>query len=210
MWPSEKLASILYNWANAVLIVGLVVGAISTVLITWMGNVKEAYLRRDLAALEIGVANARKAQAEAERALLELQERIRPRNLSEKQATDFVEALRELPGGTVDLGFSGSGGDESFNFAKTFVPLFKQAGWRIRNEASLAGHFDIQVIGVGILVSVPAGPDPTKPPSGNIRLTPVLTRLQTAFRAAGIEPDFISWFPGKDAPEVVIGSKPNP
>jgi hypothetical protein len=49
MWPSESWASTLYNAANIGLIAGLVVGAISTIMLVWMGNVKETYLRTSLA-----------------------------------------------------------------------------------------------------------------------------------------------------------------
>ena len=179
---------------------------------------------KDLPALQKAASDAKAAQqqietelakqqaraATAERSLLELQERIKPRNLTDEQADAFTEALEVFPRGIIDFGYTSAGGDETFNFARQFLPLFKRAGWTVRNEASIANHFDIQVIGVGILISVPAGPDPTKPPSGSIELTPTLRTLQAAFRAVGIEIQFISWFPGKDVPEVVIGSKLQP
>ncbi len=49
MWPSEPLASRIYDWANWGLIAGLVIGVTSTILVVWMGNVKEAYLRKQVA-----------------------------------------------------------------------------------------------------------------------------------------------------------------
>lgn len=49
MWPSEATAALIYDIANIVLIVGLVIGAVATVLIVWMGNVKEGYLKREVA-----------------------------------------------------------------------------------------------------------------------------------------------------------------
>jgi hypothetical protein len=49
MWPPEDWASRLYNWANLGLIVSLIAGVISTVLLVWMGNVKETYLKIQLA-----------------------------------------------------------------------------------------------------------------------------------------------------------------
>lgn len=148
--------------------------------------------------------------AEAQRSLLELRERIKPRRLNDKDAAAFVAALKTLPSGTIDFGYTSAGGDETFNFAKQFLSLFQQAGWTVQNNASIAQHLDVQVIGVGILVSVPAGPDPKLPPSGYLALTPTLKTLQNAFQSVGIKVQFISWFPGKNAPEVVIGSKPDP
>jgi len=50
MWPSEYSASKLYELANLGLIVGLIIGVLSTVLIVWMGNIKESYLKISLAA----------------------------------------------------------------------------------------------------------------------------------------------------------------
>jgi len=49
IWPSFEIASCLYDWANIGLICALVAGVISTILVVWMGNVKETYLRRDIA-----------------------------------------------------------------------------------------------------------------------------------------------------------------
>jgi hypothetical protein len=43
MWPSEEWASRLFDWANIGIICSLAVGVVSTVLLVWMGNVKEAY-----------------------------------------------------------------------------------------------------------------------------------------------------------------------
>jgi hypothetical protein len=146
----------------------------------------------------------------AEKDLLDLQERIKWRKLTDQQCIDFVKALKIFPHGVVDFGYTFAGGDETFDFAKQFLPLFNQAGWLVRNEASIGSHFDIRVIGVGVVTSVPEGKNPAVPPSGYIKLTPTLTALQTAFRSVGIEVQFISWFPGKTAPEVVIGSKPEP
>ena len=66
MWPSLETASWLYDWSNIFLIGALVIGAVSTVLVVWMGNVKEEYLRRDLgqASNAAAVANAQAARVE--------------------------------------------------------------------------------------------------------------------------------------------------
>lgn len=47
MWPSLSTASRIADIANVGLIVSLIIGLISTVLIAWMSNVKEAYWERD-------------------------------------------------------------------------------------------------------------------------------------------------------------------
>jgi hypothetical protein len=140
--------------------------------------------------------------------ILKLQE---PRRFTAKQSADFVGALRTLPNGAINLGYTSGGGDEAFKLAQQLLPLFKEAEWTVRNEASITNHLEIQVTGVGILTRGPAGPDPAKPPSGYIALTPTLTALRAAFAAVGIDVQFINWQSGKDdTPEVVLGSKPQP
>ena len=175
---------------------------------TAQGDAARALIEQQHVQIELAI--QQKNAADAQRSLLELRERIKPRRLNDKDAAAFVAALKTFPRGTIDFGYTSAGGDESFNFAKQFLPLFEQAGWKVRNNSSIANHLDIQVIGVGILTSVPPGSDPKLPPSGLITLTPTLKILQDAFHTVGIKVQFISWFPGKDAPEVVIGSKPEP
>lgn len=178
-------------------------------------DARVAGLEHDAADAKAEMAKQQARAATAELNLLELQERIKPRMLTGKQAADFVAALKALPGGTINFGYTSGGGDESFNFAKQFLPLFKAANWRVRNEASIANHLEIQVIGVGVLNRGAPVPNPTLPPSGLnlppsgfIALTPTLAAIQSAFRAVRIEVQFIN-FP-VDIPEVVIGSKPQP
>lgn len=48
MWPLQNVAVLLFNWANIGLIISAVVLVVSTILVVWMGNVKEEYLHRDL------------------------------------------------------------------------------------------------------------------------------------------------------------------
>ncbi len=176
-------------------------------------DARVAGLEHDTADAKKEMAKQQERAATAELKLLELQERIRPRKLTTKQEADFVTALRALPGGTIDFGYTSGGGDESFNFAKQFLPLFKSASWNVQNEASIANHLDIQVIGVGVLNRGAAAPNPNLPvsgvnvpPPGFITLTPTLAAIQSAFRAVGIEVQFINY--PVDRPEVVIGSKP--
>ena len=167
-------------------------------------------LEKDVAGAKAEMSKQQARAAIAEKDLLDLKDRIKPRKLTDQQCIDFVKTLKTFPNGVVDFGYTSAGGDETFNFTKQFLPLFKEAGWTVRNEASIANHLDIQVIGVGVVTSVSASPNPVMPPSGHISLTPTLTALQAAFRSVGVEVQFISWFSGKTAPEVVIGSKPEP
>ena len=69
MWPSLKAAVWLYDLANIGLIIGLVVGVVSTVLLVWMGNVKEEYLNRELAVSRERTATLEKQSGESQTAI---------------------------------------------------------------------------------------------------------------------------------------------
>jgi hypothetical protein len=110
MWPSEELASRLYNLANVGLIVGLVLGVASTVLLVWMGNVKESYLRKSLvkiesanlhlkAELEHAIAESRSRQTELEieqRKTAEAQQAAAEAQLKLRQAIEMVSTPRRI------------------------------------------------------------------------------------------------------------------
>jgi hypothetical protein len=80
VWPSEATASFIYDIANIAFVASLTVGVIATILVIWMGNVKESYLRQSLATVnkQAAAANERAAQLtlEAEAAKRE-QERLK-------------------------------------------------------------------------------------------------------------------------------------
>lgn len=69
MWPSAETASWLYSLANIGLIIGLVVGVVSTILLVWMGNVKEEYLNRALADSRERTASLEKQSGESKTAI---------------------------------------------------------------------------------------------------------------------------------------------
>jgi hypothetical protein len=69
MWPSPEVAAWLYDWANIGLIIGLVLGAVSTVLIVWMGNVKEEYLNLELSRSRERTASLEKQSDESRTAI---------------------------------------------------------------------------------------------------------------------------------------------
>ena len=175
-------------------------------------DARVAGLETDVANAETEMAKQQTRAAIAEKSLLQLQERVKPRRLTDKEALAFVESLRAVPAGTIDFGYTSGGGDEGFNFAKQLLALFKEAGWTVRNENSITNHLEIQVIGIGILTRGPASLDPSKPPPPSfVMLTPTLATLQSAFKVVGLESKFINWHPGEgDIPEVVVGSKPEP
>ena len=125
MWPSYETASSIYDKANIALLVGLAIGVIATILVIWMGNVKEEYLKRDVGATnaiaekaraDAAIANAQAADAnertantekhnlelqttlERERsARLKLEAQIAPRSLATAQREALDKALSSAP-----------------------------------------------------------------------------------------------------------------
>jgi hypothetical protein len=160
--------------------------------------------------VETDLAKQQERPAVAERSLLELQERIKPRRLTDKEAAALVALIRSFPPETIDFGYTAASGDEGFNFAKQLMSLFKEGGWTVHNEDSITNHLEIQVIGVGILVRGSPVIAPAKaPPSGLISETLTMKYLTAAFASLTMEAGFINWHPDEgDIPEVVIGSKP--
>jgi multidrug efflux pump subunit AcrA (membrane-fusion protein) len=65
MWPSVEAASWIYDIANTGLIIGLVLGVVCTVLVIWMGNIKEEHLNRALADSRLRTASLEKQSAES-------------------------------------------------------------------------------------------------------------------------------------------------
>ena len=98
MWPSEDWASKLYDLANWGLIVGLIVGVVSTVVLVWMGNVKEEYLKRDLAATHERAARAEERAAKAERELLEERQHTANRDITPEDQRAISRELKVFAG----------------------------------------------------------------------------------------------------------------
>lgn len=94
---SLPTASLLYNLANLALIVSLVAGVIATVVLVWMGNIKEEYSDHEIAALSKGTAEANARAAEANAKALEahvaLEKLKAPRLIPPDKADQVISAL---------------------------------------------------------------------------------------------------------------------
>jgi hypothetical protein len=101
MWPSPEGAARLYDVANFVLILSLVFGVIATVVIVWMGNAKEEYLQRDLAA---AAHRAAEADARAAEAALALAKYRSPRVLTGAQIGALIVKMTPFKGQAVSTG----------------------------------------------------------------------------------------------------------
>jgi hypothetical protein len=126
MWPSEHWASSLYDLANWGLVIGLVIGVISTVLVVWMGNVKEEYLRRDLAST-----NERAAKAERDTAQLEAT--VAGRRLTLPQIESIAASLKPFAKREVFIS-SYSGDAEAARLGLQIKGALERAGIRISDQ----------------------------------------------------------------------------
>ncbi len=164
--------------------------------------------KTDLGNAKAEMARQQTRAAIAERSLLELQEQIKPRHLTDQQSAAFLMALKAVPKGKIKFGYTAGGGDEAFKFLQQLVPLFGEGGWEVpSSSADFSNRFDIQVTGIAILVPGPPGSDPRAPAPSEIRLTPAREAIRSAFRAVGMDVQFQKWFPDQ-AEELIIGSKP--
>ena len=74
--------------------------------------------------------------------ILKLQE---PRRLTAKQRADFVRALRTVPNGAINVGYTIGGGNEGFKLAQQLLPLFKGLCAGIWQRGRLTGFSAIGV-----------------------------------------------------------------
>src|SRR5437867_2851350 len=88
MSPSFETAVWLYDIANSLLIVALVVGVFSTVLVVWMGKIKEEFLGRDLAQANEHIETLRAKNLEFEKAV---SPRILEQNLTAQKLKPFSD-----------------------------------------------------------------------------------------------------------------------
>lgn len=172
MWLSFKTAALVYDWANLLLIAALVAGAVATILVVWMGNVKESYLTRDIASAntESARAHERAAQAEARAAeankkaeeerlaRVKIEEKLAPRRLTQEQQSSISQHMSswaKLPGTDIAQSaavFPSSPSFESAVLADQIAAVLQRARWNINRNAVTFG-MSLSVAGVGILTS---------------------------------------------------------
>lgn len=100
--------------------------------------------------VEVEWAKQKERAAIAERALLELQERIKPRRISMEQRTRLVEMLKQGPKGPVDIACV-LGDGEGLALAGQIDEVLKTSGW-LTSGVSQGVYAGGNPVGVGILV----------------------------------------------------------
>jgi hypothetical protein len=126
---------------------------------TELGKQQERAANADarVAGLEVDAADAKAEMAKqqtraatAERRLLELQERIKPRHLSEPDKELLVKELSPLPPITVQIAWSLTAPDGE-GLAEDFADVFKRLGWKMPHNPS-SNVFNVAPVGVHIVV----------------------------------------------------------
>jgi len=212
VWPSFETASRLYDVANFALIASLVVGVAATVLLVWMGNVKEGYLRRDVASAgeRAATANERAAILEKENLATKLQyERLKAavswRTIEPRDLELLTRHLATRPS-VVQLEYV-QGDPESQNLAAYLRAAFMQAKWTVMlKDRVYPGGAD----GIWVL--------PNATPSDSTSLS--VSNVRGAFASIGLifeskgEPVTArigdTWGPNSPPVRVIVGVKPKP
>jgi hypothetical protein len=165
-------------------------------------NERTAKLERDAAdskatqqRVEIQLAEARTAQAAAEKSLLEIQERISDRHLPDREK--FVAFLKEYKRGPVDIRYS-AGDTEAHRFAVEIDSALKAAGW---SESRVNDRVIIVPEPVRLIFSVHSG-DSIPDHAGAIQQAFKATNIPTETRTDEAQE--------KGTIVLIVGSKPPP
>jgi hypothetical protein len=127
MWPSFDTASRAFDIANFAFIASLVVGVVATVTLVWMGNVKEAYLRRDVASTNERAAKLEKEAATLKLELVRTSRQVGPRMLDWET---FEKRLSGKPRARVEILYDRDAPDGQI-FATFIGNALERAGWPV-------------------------------------------------------------------------------
>jgi transposase-like protein len=193
IWPSEATAARTYDIANIALIAALVLGVVATALIVWMGNVKEEYLKRDLAKVTNETA---KAQLETQR----LKEQLAWREISSEQETKFLAAISGSPPPGLKVSMMVVAGDaEGAQYAEDVAKLLRKTGLSV--DPPSAAMF-VRILPEGVIIKIRE--------QNSLGGTAGLV-LQQAFKAAGIDaPGVLVPSMTSESIEILVGIKPHP
>jgi hypothetical protein len=82
--------------------------------------------------MELRIAEQQERAAKAESALLELQERARPRTIDATARAAIIDMLRSSrPDGPIEMQFLGGSVKEPHDFARMIADVLKEAGWNV-------------------------------------------------------------------------------
>jgi len=117
-------------WSNIAVVVLGVLAAIAGGFALFFGLKLGAIKDADQQQLELRVAAQQERAAKAEKDLLELQERARPRTVDSNARSAMIDVLKSTRSdGPVEIEFIGGSTSEPFEFTTILVGILKEAGW---------------------------------------------------------------------------------
>jgi hypothetical protein len=147
MWPAPQTADFLFSLSNVALIVGLALTVVATIGSVWMANVRDGYLKRDLAEADRRIAEANAAgeearsaaaaNARAAEAALQLERFRAPRTLTDEQRQHVAARVREFAGQEYTAVLASGGFDVRILWIALDNTL-TAAGWSRQPPAGLA------------------------------------------------------------------------
>jgi hypothetical protein len=102
--------------------------------------------------LEIELSQQRQKTADAERALLELRQRMADRTIRPEQRAKMLAVLKTHPAGKVAVQSLLSEGREALQYADAIASVFREASWTVTAPTGL-GSFGHPIAGVFLVVS---------------------------------------------------------
>jgi hypothetical protein len=217
MWPAPQTADFLFSLSNVALIVGLALTVVATIGSVWMANVREGYLKRDLAEADQRIAEANAAgeaarsaaadaNARALEAALALERYKAPRTLDEEQQRRVVSAVSEFAGQEYSALLSSA----AFDARPFWIALdhaLRAAGWvRVAPPGPVTGEPP-----AGVAMAPPEGVTVATSQS-RPDLFPAANSLATALNSVGVAATAgVADRPIDERPNViriVIGLKP--
>ncbi|WP_316189400.1 hypothetical protein [Bradyrhizobium sp. SZCCHNS1054] len=148
-WPPLDAAAWWFDKSSFVLACSLFVGFVATVVIIWMGIVKEHHweLLREQAALQINDQGKEVERLHA--ANLELEAKVQPRRLTGENSAKLADALAKiqpLPIGVVSRLFDPEGADFADDLSQAFNAAhwqsIRQKDWTMSSKGVAIGTFD--------------------------------------------------------------------
>ena len=130
MWTSLESASFWNSVANLGLIVGLVIGLISTLVIVFTGKVIQRESNERIAIAERQAAEANRKAEEERLARVKIEEKLAPRFLTEEQYNNLRDKLVVFAGTTIEVIAYPTGTPDVIPLSYQIVSMFNDAKWK--------------------------------------------------------------------------------
>src|SRR6266567_215428 len=138
------------DWWNTIMIWTLVVAAIAAAAVVVstrksiteakkldevkdrIADIKEEDARTRQQTIDLALAKQQERAAKAEKDLLEVQERIKPRHLTLAQQKELIVELKPFTGQAIDVFVLNDAGDEIGHISEQIVSILKESGWVLK------------------------------------------------------------------------------